>query len=174
MGHEPLNSTRPEGGAAGCSAGALESELPRAGKVQMDFSLALERRGSESAVLVLAGELDLLNAPAIEDALSAEARNLTVDLRLVSFIDARTLGLLLDASRRRQASGGQLLVLVGPQTPMTGFRATGLDRILAIRRPDTQRRNIASCTARSERTSSSLPPHTTLKGRNNHGNSGSN
>ena len=35
-----------------------------------DFALALERDGSDTAVLVLAGELDLYRAPAIEDALA--------------------------------------------------------------------------------------------------------
>ena len=174
MRHEHITIAPPEAGAAGWgSAAALESQLPQARTVLDDFSLALERCGSESAVLVLAGELDLLRAPAIEDAL-AEVRYLTVDLRLVTFIDARTLGLLLGASRRRQAQGGQLLILVGPQTPMTAFEATGFDRLLAIRRLDDKRRNIALRTASSERTALSPPPHTTLKGRNNNGNSGNN
>jgi anti-anti-sigma factor len=141
--------------------------------VQADFSLALERYGSESAVLVLAGELDLFRVPAIEDALS-EVRHLIVDLRLVTFIDATTLALLLSASRRQQALGGQVLVLVGPQTPMTAFEATGFDRLLAIRRLDDEPRNIAPCTALSERTGLSPPPHTTLKGGNRNGNNGNN
>ena len=174
MRQEQINTAPPEAGAAGWgSAGALESELPQARAVQADFSLALERNGSESAVLVLAGELDLFRAPAIEDAL-AEVRHLTVDLRSVTFIDVTTLVLLLGASRRQQAHGGQLLVLVGPQTPMTAFEATGFDRLLAIRRLDDERRNIAPCTASSERTGLSPPPHMTLKGRNDNGNNGNN
>ena len=174
MRNEQINTAPPEAGAAGWGpAAALESELPQARTVQADFSLALERYGSESAVLVLAGELDLFRAPAIEDAL-AEVRHLTVDLRMVTFIDATTLVLLLGASRRQQAHGGQLLVLVGPQTPMTAFEATGFDRLLAIRRLDDEPRNIALCTASSERTGLSPPPHTTLKGRNSNGNNGNN
>ena len=161
---EQINTAPPEAGAAGWgSAGALESELPQTRTVQADFSLALERNGSESAVLVLAGELDLYRAPAIEEALAeaigseldsdrchkpllgvppgehaqgldGNVRHLAVDLRLVTFIDLTTLALLLAASRRQRAQGGQLLVLVGPQTPMTAFEVTGLDRLLAIRR----------------------------------------
>jgi len=137
----------------------------------VDFSLALERDGSDSAVLVLAGELDVYRAPAIESAL-AEARDLTVDLRLVTFIDARTLGLLLAASRRRQAQGGQLLVLVGPQTPMTAFEATGFDRLLAITRRDDERSSSATRMASSERTGLRPPPHTTLRRRNGNGDNG--
>lgn len=174
MRDEQVTTAPPDAGAAGWGpAGVIESQLPQAQTVPADFSLALERCGSDSAVLVLAGELDLFRAPAIEDAL-AEVRHLTVDLRLVTFIDATTLGLLLGASRRRQADGGQLLVLVGPQTPMTAFEATGVDRLLAIRRLDDKRRNIALCTANSERTGLSPSPHTNLKRRNNNGNSGSN
>ena len=128
-----------------------------------DFALALERDGGETAVLVLAGELDLYRAPAVKEALAkaigselnsdrchqplldvhqgeqaqgpdANVRHLAVDLRLVTFIDAATLALLLAASRRQHAREGQLLVLVGPHTPMAAFEATGSDRLLAIRR----------------------------------------
>jgi anti-anti-sigma factor len=75
-------------------------------------------------------------APSAEAAhgLDRGVRDLAVDLRLVTFIDSTTLGLLLEASRRQHAQGGQLLVFVGPHTPMTAFEATGFDRLLAIRR----------------------------------------
>ena len=173
MRHEQINTASPEAVAGWRPAEALESELPQARTVPGDFSLALERYGSESAVLVLTGELDLFRAPAIEDAL-AEVRHLTVDLRMVTFIDVTTLVLLLGASRRQLAHGGELLVLVGPQTPMTAFEATGFDRLLAIRRVNDDQRHIAPCTTSSERTGLSPPPHTTLNGRNNNGNNGSN
>ena len=85
-------------------------------------------------------------------------RDLALDLRLVTFIDSTTLVLLLGASRRQQAHGGQLLVLVGPQTPMTAFEATGFDRLLAIRRLDDEPRNSVLRTVRSERIGLSPPP----------------
>jgi anti-anti-sigma factor len=174
MRHEQINTVPPEAGTTGWGpASALESELPQARTVQADFSLALERYGSESAVLVLAGELDLFRAPAIRDAL-AEVRHLTVDLRLVTFIDASTLVLLLGASRRQQADGGQLLVLVGPQTPMTAFEATGLDRLLAIRRLDNGTNGHRSMHGKQREDWLSPPPHTTLNGRNSNGNNGNN
>jgi anti-anti-sigma regulatory factor len=171
MSNEQFNTAPPEVGAASWgSAGALESAWPQARAAgQGDFGLALERDGSETAVLVLAGELDMYRAPAIEDALieaigskldsdrchrpllgappaedaqglDAKVRHLAVDLRLVTFIDATTLVLLLGASRRQHAQGGQLLILVGPQTPMTAFKASGFDRLLAIRRLEDERR----------------------------------
>ena len=159
-----------------------------------DFALTLERCGSETAVLRLAGELDLYRAPAIEDALAEaigpklardrfrkpflgaspaedaqglgeKVRRLAVDLRLVTFIDSATLVLLLGASRRQQAQGGQLRVLVGPQTPMTAFEATGLDRLLAIRRLDNEPRTGVVGTVSSERIDLSPPPHMIKGGR---------
>jgi anti-anti-sigma regulatory factor len=163
MNNQQIETAAPEVGAAsGSSAGGRES-AGTAGPG--DFTLAFERDGSETAVLVLAGELDLYRAPAIEGALAeaiglelnsdryhkpflgvppaadahgldGKVRHLTVDLCLVTFIDSTTLALLLAASRRQRAQGGQLLVLVGPRTPMTAFEVTGFDRLLAIRRLD--------------------------------------
>ena len=129
------------------SAGPRGSVWPHGGTAGPgDFALALERDRSEAAVLVLAGELDLYRAPAVEAALaeaigSDQDRDLTVshlavDIRLVTFIDSTMLALLLAASRRQHGRGGQLLVLVGPQTPMTAFEVTGFDRLLTIRRSD--------------------------------------
>ena len=132
----------------------------------LDFALTLKRRAGGTTIVVLAGELDLYRAPEIERAL-AEAiepeaaqeghgngllipafggyisnprvRRVVVDLRAVTFLDSTTLVVLLAASGRQYARGGELLVLVGPHTPTTAFEATGLDRILAIKqvRDDT-------------------------------------
>src|SRR5512133_4039884 len=186
MRNEQVNTAAPEvevGAASWGSAGTLKSVRPQARAADHgDFALALERDGSETGVLVLAGELDLYRARAIEDALvealgatlgSDRVRHLAVDLRLVTFIDSTTLLLLLGASWRQHAEGGHLLVLVGPQTPMTVFEATGFDRLLAIRRLHDEPRHSVLPTVRSERIGLSPPPHTTLKGRN-HGNNGNN
>jgi anti-anti-sigma regulatory factor len=193
-----INTAPTEVGPAGWgSAGAGESAWPQAGAAGPgDFALALRRDGCETAVLFLAGELDLYRAPAINDALAeaigakldsvrchepslaappaegaqgpdGKVRHLAVDLRLVTFIDSTTLALLLAASRRQHAQGGELLVLVGPQTPMTAFEVTGFDRLLAIKRLDDE-------AISSERIGLSPPPHTSLKGRNHNGNSGNN
>jgi anti-anti-sigma regulatory factor len=160
-----MSGRPPEAGeTAGPQAGA-------AGPVH-DFALALERHGRGTVVLVLAGELDLYRAPEIEDALARaigplpgsdrceptfdgrsgdgpqipgeEVRRLAVDLRSVTFIDSTTLALLLAASRRQHARGGELLVLVGPQTPTSAFEVTGLDRLLAIRRVENDPREGAA------------------------------
>jgi anti-anti-sigma factor len=79
-----------------------------------------------------------------EAMVAGEVRHLAVDLRSVTFIDLTTLALLLAASRHQQARGGKLLVLVGPQTPMTAFQVTGFDCLLAIRRGDDHPRDSAA------------------------------
>lgn len=138
------------GGEQNCAAMEAESvggrglDVPPVGAngTVPDFSLSLERTGDGKAVLVLSGELDLYRAPEIEAALAEateadgdrdeEPCRLVVDLRSVTFVDSTMLGLLLTASRREQARGAELRVLVGPETPMTAFVVTGVDRLLAI------------------------------------------
>ena len=110
--------------------------------IRFPISRSLERPGDGTAVLVLAGELDLYRAPEIEAALAeaiganggdrdGKPCRLVVDLRSVTFVDSTMLGLLLAASRREQARGAELRILVG-RTPMTAFVVTGFDRLLAI------------------------------------------
>ena len=161
-------------GLNGASAGVRQTAAPPVGTAALtgDFALALERQGGDTAVLLLAGELDLYRAPDIEMALTEaigldldndrrqslrdgqpaesgeiaaeEVRHLAVDLRSVTFIDSSTLALLLAASRHQEARGGDLLVLVGPQTPMTAFQVTGFDRLLTIRHGDDTPQRTAS------------------------------
>jgi len=109
--------------------------------VAADFELTLTRRAGGTTVLALAGELDLCRAPAIEHALAEAAEPATgreggrvvVDLRAVTFLDSNTLVLLLAAHGRQQARDGELLIVVGPQTPTRAFEVSGFDRLLPIK-----------------------------------------
>jgi anti-sigma B factor antagonist len=85
-----------------------------------------------SALVALAGELDLHRAPALADALHAAAGRVVVDLQEVTFLDSTTLALLVREDRRRRAAGEELTVLVGERTPRTVFAVTGIDRILTV------------------------------------------
>jgi len=108
-----------------------------------DFELTSTRRAGGTTVVAVAGELDIYRAPALEHALeeavepAARGRRVVVDLRAVTFLDSTTLALLLAAHGRQQARDGELLILVGPQTPTAAFEVTGLDGLLTIRQvPD--------------------------------------
>lgn len=113
-----------------------------------NFGIGIEH-GYETVVVALAGEVDLYRAPEIEHAFKeaaepgsgrkqgpARARTLIVDLRAVTFLDSTMLGLLIAVDRRQGAHGGDLLILIGPQTPMSAFEVTGLDRLLSIKSVD--------------------------------------
>jgi len=99
----------------------------------IDFVLTACTRSDGSTLVVLAGELDLHSVPALAEALQAATGPVVVDLQEVTFIDSTTLARLVREHRRLQASGRQLTILVGEQTPMTVFGITGIDRILNIR-----------------------------------------
>jgi len=130
-----------------------------------DFELTLDQRPNGTMILVLAGELDLYRAPEIEGALadaidpewsggragalsdddeSHRSSRVVVDLRSVTFLDSSTLALLLAASGRQRALGGELLLLLGPETPTTAFELTGFDSHLTIKRVgDSRSRELA-------------------------------
>jgi len=134
-----------------------------------DFELTLEQRANGTMVLVLAGELDLYRAPEIEGALADaigpeqngetpdgrasvlsdddqtnRSRRVVIDLRFVTFLDSTTLAVLLAASGRQRARGGELLLLFGPQTPTTAFELTGFGSHLTIKRVgDARSRELA-------------------------------
>jgi anti-anti-sigma regulatory factor len=149
--------TEPLGAAEGAARRGADGLI-----ATRDFSLAVERLGDGTAVLVLAGELDLYRAPEIEHALAQAietdgdgdrhgqkwsapsagdgpssnkgVRRIAVDLRSVTFLESTTLALLLEASEGQRARGGELIIVVGPQTPTKAFEVTGFDRLLTIRR----------------------------------------
>lgn len=86
------------------------------------------------AVLTLSGELDLVTAPRVERAvhaaLSAETRQVLIDLAAVTYLDSAGLGVLLRAQRLAAAAGVPLWVTgVGGQ-PQTRLIRSALAAIL--------------------------------------------
>jgi anti-sigma B factor antagonist len=106
--------------------------------LEADFAVRTEQITDGTTVVALGGELDLYRLPALADALqsAASARKVVVDLREVTFLDSTTLALLIKEQRHRRDNGRELLVVVGPQTPLTAFAVTGTDRILTIQPAD--------------------------------------
>ena len=82
-------------------------------------SIRIDRVAEHALVVTPSGELDLVSAPAlreaIEDALSAVA-SVVVDLTAVSFIDSSIVGVLATASTdvARREAGSQLVVVSPP------------------------------------------------------------
>lgn len=94
-------------------------------KTQMTIDLTGE---NESAVLEVTGEIDILTAPALDEALQSarEKGVFTVDLTGVTFIDSTGLRSLLQADAQPE---GKLTLVVseGPVTKL--FRITGVDGV---------------------------------------------
>jgi anti-sigma B factor antagonist len=83
--------------------------------------------------LVLTGELDMRTTPEVEEvmvACAASARQLTLDLSRLTFMDSTGLGLVLSAQQLCQASGAEFALVPGTPQVQSVFEVTGLlDRL---------------------------------------------
>ena len=81
-------------------------------------------------VLTVRGELDLLAAPVLQEWLDRAMRAraaVVIDLSGLRFIDSSGLQLLVRAERQLRDSGGQLVLVRGPQAVHRLFELTSLD-----------------------------------------------
>src|SRR6185436_16341998 len=84
----------------------------------------------------VAGEVDLLNAPSLKQALletiEGGARRVLVDLSHATFIDSTTLGVLMGAVKRLRPAGGELAIACHDPNIRKIFEITLLDRVFEI------------------------------------------
>jgi len=96
----------------------------------LDFTTA-SRRDADRAIVRFDGELDLANEglarAEIEIALDRGGDELVLDLRGVSFLDARGVRVLLDARSACQARNRRLTVMPPPQPVQRVLHLCGLD-----------------------------------------------
>lgn len=101
-----------------------------------EFELTSAYLGGSAAVVTVAGELDVMTAPALRDEISrvaeAGAHEIVVDLLKVPFVDSVGLGVLVDASKRAQSRGGVLRVVCDDRRIARIIEITGLDRVLRV------------------------------------------
>lgn len=92
------------------------------------------RREDGAAVVALQGELDLYNAQAVRDALTAAAdgaQRLVVDMSDVTFVDSTAMGLLIEARSRLGDRSSFVLAAPGMET-RRALQVSGLDRHFTI------------------------------------------
>jgi anti-anti-sigma factor len=94
----------------------------------------------ETLTVTVGGELDIVAAPglgeALSDAIDASAGDLELDLRDCSFIDSRGLQVIIEAGRSL-AENGRSLALENPQPHVRRlFETAGLDRIEGLQLSD--------------------------------------
>jgi anti-anti-sigma factor len=85
-----------------------------------------------TGTISLAGELDLIGAPALRDAIDGlgEVGALEVDLTDLDFIDSSGLNALLSAARRQQARDGVLRVVAASEVVLRLFDVAGVRDLL--------------------------------------------
>jgi anti-anti-sigma factor len=101
-----------------------------------DFSLVFSRALGK-VIVHIQGPLDADTAPQLKarlvDVIDGQGnRHVVLDLREVSFIDAAGFSVLVNALKRMQKSGGEL-ILSGPTSSVArSFDAAGLDTVFDI------------------------------------------
>lgn len=103
----------------------------------MQSHFRVETRNDERGiVLVVAGELDLASAPALEDELnkvmSGSEGVIVVDLRQLEFIDSTGLSVLVKAHQRAQESEREFGVVKGGAQVQRLLSLTGLAERLTV------------------------------------------
>jgi anti-anti-sigma factor len=88
----------------------------------------------------LSGELDVTGVDelwaALDELVDSGCRLVTVDLADLDFLDAAGLGILVRAHCELVAAGGRLVLTGVRPAQHRLLEITGLDRVLAVRRPD--------------------------------------
>ena len=88
------------------------------------------------AIVTVSGELDLALciklAPELNAALRCSARAIVIDLEAVSLVDSSGIALLLNAFRRLDSTGRQLVIACPRGSPRRAFELTALDRQLPM------------------------------------------
>jgi anti-sigma B factor antagonist len=100
------------------------------------FRVNTERIDDTTAVIAVAGEVDLYTAPELKRELLAAieqgVRRIVVDLSEATFIDSTTLGVLLSGVKRLRPVGGELAVVCTDRNIRKIFEITLLDRVFSI------------------------------------------
>jgi anti-sigma B factor antagonist len=102
----------------------------------MNFDINTERLDDGTAVLTLAGEVDLYTAPDFKqqllEVISDGSRNVIVDFTKATFIDSTTLGVLVGGVKRLRTNDGNLSLVCSDRNITKIFEITGLDRVFPI------------------------------------------
>lgn len=113
----------------------LEVDVAEVSVVEIDMSAAplaieLSRDAGDSHRLTVRGELDISSAPHLQgklaEAMRANAAQIVVDLRDISFIDSTGLGVLVSARQRAKTSGVPLKLRLPEGSARFPFQVTGL------------------------------------------------
>ena len=102
--------------------------------------LFLEQQGEPGEErLVVEGDLDLAGAPRLEEwgkrALEGGAKHLVLDLSRAAFIDSTAVRGVMRINELAHEAGISFVVVADHGPVLRVFQITGLDKVLAIKRP---------------------------------------
>jgi anti-sigma B factor antagonist len=105
----------------------------------MRFAADARAVDDEAWLVTVSGEADVATAPAVsaalDRALSAGARSITLDLTDATFVDSTVLGLFIDACRCIHQRQGRFSVQSDDRNVRKVFMITGVDRVLGLNAP---------------------------------------
>lgn len=100
------------------------------------FTLTDEGQSDSTVIVSVTGDLDLWNAPALEQrlrrCLDQGSQWVVVDLSQAAFLDSSGLGALTNSKRRIERKGGRLVVINTNDQLRRVFELTGLMRVLNV------------------------------------------
>ncbi|NCO43211.1 MAG: anti-sigma B factor antagonist [Armatimonadetes bacterium CG_4_10_14_3_um_filter_66_18] len=101
-----------------------------------ELSVEVQQLGPGTALMVLAGELELANCSRVRDAaislLAQSTTRIVMDLSGLSFIDSSGVGVVIGTLKRaRERQGAVALVCTDP-TILRVFEITGLAQVLSL------------------------------------------
>lgn len=107
-------------------------ELP---EVALDLDFDVDSQPGRTIVRI-GGELDMLTAPRLRDALfpvvSDADADVALDLDRVTFLGSNGLGVLVEVARRAQDTGAALRLVAGTRVVNRPLTLTGLDEVLDL------------------------------------------
>ena len=104
--------------------------------IQELFQVTSSEPQEHEVRLTLHGELDLMTAPVMKEAIETATgngyRRMVIDLSELRFIDSTGLHLLVEAQRRMMAKRGETVMLSPTPHVAKVFQVMGLDRIFGL------------------------------------------
>lgn len=104
--------------------------------MRIPFTLTDEGQSNSTVIVSVTGDLDLWNAPALEQrlrrCLDQGSQWVVVDLSEAAFLDSSGLGALTNSKRRIERKGGRLVVINTDDQMRRVFELTGLMRVLNV------------------------------------------
>jgi anti-sigma B factor antagonist len=104
--------------------------------IQELFQVTSSEPQEHEVRLALQGELDLMTAPVMKDAIDKAASNgyrrMVLDLTELRFIDSTGMHLLVEAQRRMTAKRAETVVTSPPPHVAKVFEVMGLDRVFGL------------------------------------------